>query len=104
MPNVFGLMFQLGAIARRLRAGHLRQLGDGLREQRALGGIGERRIVLVNPAVDAELVAAALLDRRRHLGCEREAHRRNEEGRRDLVPIEETQHAAESLARSVLAL
>src|SRR5947199_4278203 len=58
----------------------------------------------MDPAVHAEFVAAALLDRARHLRCEGEAHRWNEEGGRNLVALEQPEDATESFARAVLTL
>ena len=57
----------------------------------------------MNPAVHADLVAAALENRRDHLRVEQVAHRRDEERRRHLVLVEQPQDARQPVDRAVLA-
>ena len=67
------------------------------------GRVVDRRQVLVNPAVDADLVASALQDRRDHVGVEQVADRGDEERRRQLVLVEQPQDARHAVDRAVLA-
>ena len=53
-----------------------------------------RRQVLVDPAVDADLVASARKDRRDHLRMQQMADCRNEERRRQLVLVEQPRECA----------
>ena len=53
----------------------------------------ELKQVLVDPAVDADLVTTALLDRRHHLRVQHRAHRWDVERRRERLPIEELEDA-----------
>ena len=67
-----------------------------------LGGlVVHRRQVLVDPAVDADLVAPAGEDRRDHLRMQQVADRRDEERRRQLVLVEQPQDARQAVDGAV---
>ena len=91
-----------GAVPRRLDAGHRRQLGHRLRQQRTLGAIGKRGIQFVNPAVYRELVASALADRVGHAWCQGQAHGWNEKRRWYPVSVEQSHQPAKTAPRPVL--
>src|SRR5262249_55173050 len=62
-----------------------------------------RRQMLVNPAVDADLITAAGEDRRDHLRMEQMAHRRNKERGGHLVLVQQSEYPRHAIDGAVLA-
>ena len=92
------------AVADRLPAERLGQRGDRAIQHVLFGGrVVHAGEMLVDPAVHADLVAAAFLDRRNHVGVEQVTDRGNEERRGDLMLVEQTQDARQPVDRAVLA-
>ena len=103
IESVLGLKFHDGArYPRWLRAGELGQLGNGLRQQRALRAVGKGGVQLVDPPVHRELMTPAALDRVGHRRREREAHRRDEERRWDALRIQQAHQSSQPAPRTVL--
>jgi hypothetical protein len=89
--------------ALRTLASRLGEILDGLIEQPFfLGGTSNRRRILVDPSVNANLVSPRLQDRRDHLGVQNRADRRNEERRRDRVLVEKREHPRQAFLRAKL--
>ena len=81
-----------------------RQKLDGLGEQPLLlRGVSDTRPEFVDPSVDADLMTAPRHNRRHQLRVEHGAHRRDEERRRHLVPIEEIEDPRHGRRRPVFA-
>jgi hypothetical protein len=59
--------------------------------------------MLVDPPVDADLVASALHDHRDHVGMQQMTDRRDEEGRRQLMLVEQPQNPRQPVDGAVLA-
>ena len=78
---------------------------DGLVEQPAfLRLVVQGRQMLVDPAVNANLVAAARQNIPDHLGMQDVAHGGNEEGRGHIVFVQQAQDARQAIDSAVLAL
>ncbi len=92
------------AIADRPLADRFGQRVDRPREHVLLGRhVVHRRQVLVNPAVHADLVAAAGEDGRNHLRVQQVADGRDEERRRQLVLVQQPQDPRHAVDGAVLA-
>jgi hypothetical protein len=90
--------------AHRAPAGRFRQVIDVAGEHPLLlRGVADTRPELVNPSVHADFMTVARQDRREHVGVKHGAHRRNEERRWHLMPIEKVENTRHCRRRTIFA-